>query len=522
MTPEQVLQWIQDTYGVRLNDEQIGMLASAIGFNGSNWSPQMANEAMRVVDEQAAANNIPRVATTTSGGGAGMAATTTTTPPLTGGPDPMTGATTSATEMPRTGGPDPYTASAFDMDAARTAVVNAIQAQYGVTLSPAQLQAVWEAISANGVTSTEQAVNSAMTWLSNPTNQQTILGIGGGGTSSGGSGGESGVGAGGGSGVGAGGGSAGGSSGGGGTPATTPPIDAEGQAVFAAWFRQTFGREARPEELQSYAQAVRYTGGRIEGLLLKRLQDVAILDQKSKGWLPVNPGQFQWTPFEYQAFNFAEQAPTYEAPGAFQFNEAPPEYEAPEAFRYREFTPPTLADITRDPAYQRRLEQGQRALETSAAARGTLRTGATLRGLAEYGQNLASEEYQNAYQRQRGEYEMGQQQARAAYDADVQRRQDAFNARQQNFQNRMGIARTRYEADTDRARSGFSAATQSWQNRFNQAQSNYATNRQSAETAFNARRQQELLQWQRDYDVWRYLNDDAYRRAQIASTASQV
>jgi hypothetical protein len=117
---------------------------------------------------------------------------------------------------------------------------------------------------------------------------------------------------------------------------------------------------------------------------------------------------------------------------------------------------------------------------------------------------------------------MGQQQARAAYDADVQRRQDAFNARQQNFQNRMGIARTRYEADTDRARSGFSAATQSWQNRFNQAQSNYATNRQSAETAFNARRQQELLQWQRDYDVWRYLNDDAYRRAQIASTASQV
>jgi hypothetical protein len=400
MSPEQVLQWIQDTYGVTLNDQQIQMLAGAIGFDGSNWSPEMATRAMQVVDEQAQANNIPRV--TASGASSSSAGTTSPT--------------ASAT---------------------------------GTTTSPAA-----------GTTSSPSP--------------------------------------------------------------TSPPVDEQGRAAFQQWFRQTFGREARPEELQNYAQAVRYNGQRIEGTLLKQLQDVAILDQKSKGWLPVAPTQFNWTPFEYQAFQYGEQAPSYQAPEAFQFNEAPPEYQAPEAFRYQEFTPPTMADITRDPAYQRRLEQGQRALETSAAAKGLLRTGATLKNLQEFGQNLASEEYQNAYGRRMGEYQTGQQQAKSAYDADVARRQDVFNAQQQGYQNRMGMARTRYESDAQRRAAQFAGDTQAWQNRFNQAQAQYATNRQSAETDFNARRQQDLLQWQRDYDVWRYLNDDAYRRAQIASTASQV
>ncbi len=52
-----------------------------------------------------------------------------------------------------------------------------------------------------------------------------------------------------------------------------------------------------------------------------------------------------------------------------------------------------------DPAYQFNLEQGQQALERSAAARGTLMSGGTLKDLTNYSQGAASNEYSNAYNR---------------------------------------------------------------------------------------------------------------------------
>lgn len=52
-----------------------------------------------------------------------------------------------------------------------------------------------------------------------------------------------------------------------------------------------------------------------------------------------------------------------------------------------------------DPAYQFDLQQGQQALERSAAARGGLQSGGTLKDLTTYAQGAASNEYQNAYSR---------------------------------------------------------------------------------------------------------------------------
>jgi hypothetical protein len=52
-----------------------------------------------------------------------------------------------------------------------------------------------------------------------------------------------------------------------------------------------------------------------------------------------------------------------------------------------------------DPAYQFDLQQGQQALERSAAARGSLMSGGTLKDLTNYAQGSASNEYQNAYNR---------------------------------------------------------------------------------------------------------------------------
>lgn len=59
----------------------------------------------------------------------------------------------------------------------------------------------------------------------------------------------------------------------------------------------------------------------------------------------------------------------------------------------------TGQDIYSDPSYQFRLQQGQDAIQSSAAAKGGLLTGATLKALQNYGQESASQEYGNAYNR---------------------------------------------------------------------------------------------------------------------------
>ena len=59
----------------------------------------------------------------------------------------------------------------------------------------------------------------------------------------------------------------------------------------------------------------------------------------------------------------------------------------------------TGQDIYSDPSYQFRLQQGQNAIQSSAAAQGGLLSGATLKALQNYGQESASQEYGNAYNR---------------------------------------------------------------------------------------------------------------------------
>jgi hypothetical protein len=62
----------------------------------------------------------------------------------------------------------------------------------------------------------------------------------------------------------------------------------------------------------------------------------------------------------------------------------------------RGFTP---ADFTTDPGYAFRLSEGQKGLERTAAARGGLISGAALKAASRYGQDMASQEYSNAYNR---------------------------------------------------------------------------------------------------------------------------
>jgi hypothetical protein len=59
----------------------------------------------------------------------------------------------------------------------------------------------------------------------------------------------------------------------------------------------------------------------------------------------------------------------------------------------------TLADFQKDPGYQFRMNEGEQALERSAAARGGALSGRALKDIARFGQDYASGEYQSAYNR---------------------------------------------------------------------------------------------------------------------------
>lgn len=64
-----------------------------------------------------------------------------------------------------------------------------------------------------------------------------------------------------------------------------------------------------------------------------------------------------------------------------------------------EYTPFGMDQFQADPGYGFRFNQGQKALERSAAARGGLISGNTGGALQQFGQGLASQEYQNAFNR---------------------------------------------------------------------------------------------------------------------------
>jgi hypothetical protein len=59
----------------------------------------------------------------------------------------------------------------------------------------------------------------------------------------------------------------------------------------------------------------------------------------------------------------------------------------------------SMSDFTADPGYAFRLAEGQKTLDRQAAARGGLISGGALKAATRYGQDMGSQEYQNAFNR---------------------------------------------------------------------------------------------------------------------------
>jgi hypothetical protein len=119
------------------------------------------------------------------------------------------------------------------------------------------------------------------------------------------------------------------------------------------------------------------------------------------------------------------------------------------------FVAPTL-DNSNDPGYAFRLQQGEQALERGAAASGGAFSGGTLKALAQYGQDYASNEYSNVYNRALTGYNTNFQDALTGY----QTRFNAYNTNQTNQFNRLAsVAGLGQNATNTLAQTGASTAT---------------------------------------------------------------
>jgi hypothetical protein len=75
----------------------------------------------------------------------------------------------------------------------------------------------------------------------------------------------------------------------------------------------------------------------------------------------------------------------------------------PELIEASRYTPFSMEQFQQDPGYAFRMREGLKALDRTAAARGGLLGGNQLRGVTQFGQDLASQEYTNAFNRYQAE-----------------------------------------------------------------------------------------------------------------------
>jgi hypothetical protein len=100
------------------------------------------------------------------------------------------------------------------------------------------------------------------------------------------------------------------------------------------------------------------------------------------------------------------------------------------------FQAPTWEQALQDPGYQFALQQGQKALQGSAAARGMLNTTGTLKNLTNYNQQAATQQYGNVWNRALQQYNTNYAtQYQNPYEAQLNQWQMGNTANQQNYQN---------------------------------------------------------------------------------------
>ncbi len=171
------------------------------------------------------------------------------------------------------------------------------------------------------------------------------------------------------------------------------------------------------------------------------------------------------------------------------------------------FTAPTMADLAVDTGYNFRLNEGQRLAQNNAAARGTLRGGAFMKDLTRYGQDMASQEYQNAFNRSLAGFNANQGERQQAYDASFKGAEATYAPQLQTWQAQNLAGQRAAELNFDRA----------WQKDVYERDDAY----RQRESALNNAYRNRTYEGDDAYRRWTYTGDDAWRRDQIAEQRRQ-
>jgi hypothetical protein len=159
---------------------------------------------------------------------------------------------------------------------------------------------------------------------------------------------------------------------------------------------------------------------------------------------------------QFSPFQYGQSVPTIQP---FSYGQAVPTFDQ---FSYQPLVTPTAATEENDPGYQFRLNEGVKALEASASARGTLNSGNTLQDVLKYGQDYASNEFQNVYQR--------------ALTGQGQQFQEALGAYGQNASTQLGQQQQGYSQAANTWGQNAATALQQQQQGYAQAANTYGQN----------------------------------------------
>jgi hypothetical protein len=197
-------------------------------------------------------------------------------------------------------------------------------------------------------------------------------------------------------------------------------------------------------------------------------------------------GAATWDPY-------AAPAP-YVPASAYQ----PGAYQAPVFTPGAPFTGPTAEQMGADPGYQFRLQQGQEALERSGAARGVTNTGGTLKNILDYGQQAASQEYGNVYNRAAQSWGMNEAARQAAFGLNAPQQFQGWaateagrlGAYQMGEANRAGAYGMNEANRAAAAQFNLGGYQQAYQNEAQRRQQDYANRYQNWSAQYNQWRQQ--------------------------------
>ena len=250
----------------------------------------------------------------------------------------------------------------------------------------------------------------------------------------------------------------------------------------------------------------------------------------ASGWPTFAPPDPLSLPDPYAYPDYEAEAPfAYDAYAAAEpFAHDP--YTAPEAFTYDDFEAPTGESMLLDPSYQFRLSEGQRALDASAAARGTLRTGGHLKDTVGYGQQFASQEYGNIYDRASQQYGVNRGNAlqnyltnegtrASTYDRNLGLAQSTYGTNEANrqgaWQNNYGVAKDIYGINAAGRLGAYDINRQNAQDAYRRAYQTsgdlYGSEYKTAQDTFDTQQRQAELQFGREWDAYTYGQDQDYR-----------